>query len=133
MATAVELRRDLLSLRVSREAFAKRCGLKVSAFDKLMRLGDELPSEIQAAWDSLRASKGSEEAPSVSEAELGRRGPNPYVREIWLPGRIQGSLQVSPDFDGAVGIKVRVKQVDGEAPWVYGLDGNYTRKGHLLE
>jgi len=133
MATAMELRKDLLSLRVDRATFAKRCGMKLSAFDRMMNRGDELPELVMGKWRALRAERSSSEAPSEAEVELGRRGINPYVREIWLPGRIQGSLKVSPDFDGPLGLKVRVKQVEGEAPWVYELDGNYNRKGRLLE
>ena len=133
MATAGELRRDLLSLRVSREAFGQRCGMKVRKFDRMMSLGGELPALVESKWRELRESKAKQEAPAETEAELGRRGINPYIREIWLPGRIQGSLQVMPDFDGSVGAKVKVKRVEGEASWVYGLDGNYSRKGVLLE
>tara|TARA_R110002012_G_scaffold50551_1_gene130697 strand:+ start:2893 stop:3219 length:327 start_codon:yes stop_codon:yes gene_type:complete len=107
--------------------------MKVRKFDRMMSLGGELPALVESKWRALREEKAKQEAPAQTEAELGRRGINPYIREIWLPGRIQGSLQVMPDFDGSVGAKVKVKRVEGEASWVYGLDGNYSRKGVLLE
>ena len=133
MATAVELRKELMTLRVSRPEFAKRCGMKMAEFDGMMSSGLEVPRVVTEKLRELRESKSAEEAPEKTEAELGRHGINPYVREIWLPGRIQGSLQVGPEFEGPVGLSVRVRQVEGEAAWVYELDGRYNRKGRLLD
>ncbi len=132
MATVTDLRKELLSLRESRPAFAKRCGMTLTRFDAMLASGGDLSEQVESKLRELRESRSAEEAPAKTEAELGRHGINPYVREIWLPGRVQGSLQVGPEFEGSVGLKVQVKQVDGEAPWVYEFDGSYDRKGRRL-
>ena len=107
--------------------------MKLSEFNALLSSTAELPERVESRLRAARASSLEKRGPCREEAELGRRLVNPYVREIILSDDARASLQVTPEFDLPMGAKVWVKRVDGEASWVYGLDGEYNRRGQLLE
>ena len=148
MGAIVELRKDLLNWRISRNKFAKLSGLTASEFDAALRVGGETTVAMDKAWRRLRRERSVDgsvgevavEASLEGASELveggnrrcfaGRPVRNRTLLLVAFDDGGVGRVRKKPEFSPRQGMELEVEPSEEDGFW--NLVGKYRDNGVRL-